>query len=127
MLITVFLQIELHFLWSPLLVFFLIFNFTIISLLIYVSDLLECLFCFCFFTWDFSIVNYSALFVIFGAGRLGFAKFGARSLAVVDDNNFEYDDNTIYKGQFYVIDTLGNVSWINNSSLIDTLIKKGGG
>ena len=36
MLITGFLQIEPHFLWSPLLFFFLIFNFFIISLLIYV-------------------------------------------------------------------------------------------
>ena len=26
-----------------------------------------------------------------------------------------------------MIDTLGNVSWIDNLSLIDTLIKKGGG
>ena len=69
----------------------------------------------------------TAVFVIFGAGRLGLAKSGARSLAVVDDNGFEYDDITVYKGQFYVIDTLGNVSWIDNSSLIDTLIKKGGG
>ena len=51
----------------------------------------------------------------------------ARSLAVVDDNGFEYNDITVYKGQFYVIDTLGNVSWIDNLSLIDTLIKKGGG
>ena len=72
-------------------------------------------------------VNDSAVFVIFGAGRLGFAKSRARSLAVVNDNGFEYDDITVYKGQFYVIDTLGNVSWIDNSSLIDTLIKKGGG
>ena len=52
-------------------------------------------------------VNGSAVFVIFGARRLGFAKSGARSLAVVDDNGFEYDDITVYKGQFYVIDTLG--------------------
>ena len=56
------------------------------------------------------------VFVIFGAGKLGFAKSGARSLAVVDDNGFEYNDITIYMGQFYVIDTLGNVSWIDNLS-----------
>ena len=47
-------------------------------------------------------VNDSAIFVIFGAGRLGFAKSGARSLAVVDDNGFENNDITVYKGQFYV-------------------------
>ncbi|KAK7856562.1 hypothetical protein CFP56_022685 [Quercus suber] len=73
----------------------------------------KCLFFFCFSFWDFSNVNDSAVFVIFGAGRLGFAKSGARSLAVVDDNSFEYDDITVYMGQFYVIDTLGNVSYFN--------------
>ena len=63
-------------------------------------------------------VNDSAVFVIFGAGILGFAKSGAESLTVVDDNDVvEYDDIIVYKGQFYVIDTLGNVSWIDNSSL----------
>ena len=46
-------------------------------------------------------VNDSAVFVIFVAGRLGFAKSGARSLAFVDDNSFEYDDIIVYKGQFY--------------------------
>uniref|UniRef100_A0A7N2R1S4 Uncharacterized protein n=1 Tax=Quercus lobata TaxID=97700 RepID=A0A7N2R1S4_QUELO len=40
-----------------------------------------------------------------------------RSLAIADDNGFEYDNVIVYKGQFYVIDTLGNVSWIDNSSL----------
>ena len=47
-------------------------------------------------------VNDSAVFVIFGAGKLCFAKYGARSLAVVDDNGFENNDITLYKGQFYV-------------------------
>ena len=47
-------------------------------------------------------VNDSAVFVIFGPRKLGSAKFGARSLAVVNDNGFEYNDITIYKGQFYV-------------------------
>ncbi|KAM3709923.1 hypothetical protein ACJW31_02G211300 [Castanea mollissima] len=62
-------------------------------------------------------VNDPAVFVIFGAGRLGFAKPGAESLTVVGNNGFEYDDIILYKGQFYAIDTLGNVSWIDNSSL----------
>ena len=47
-------------------------------------------------------VNDFAVFVIFGAGKLCFVKSGARSLAVVDDNGFEYNDITVYKGQFYV-------------------------
>ena len=37
-------------------------------------------------------VNDFVVVVIFSAGRLGFVKSGARSLAIVDDNNFEYDD-----------------------------------
>ena len=46
-------------------------------------------------------VNDSAIFVIFGAGRLGFAKSGAESLTGVDDNDVvEYDDIIVYKGQF---------------------------
>ena len=44
----------------------------------------------------------TAIFVIFGAGKLCFAKSGARSLAVVNDSGFEYNDITVYKGQFYV-------------------------
>ena len=47
-------------------------------------------------------VNDFAVFVIFGAGKLCFAKSGARSLAIVDDNDFEYNDITVCKGQFYV-------------------------
>ena len=47
-------------------------------------------------------VNDSTVFVIFGAGKLCFAKSRARSLAVVDDNGFENNDITVYKGQFYV-------------------------
>ena len=47
-------------------------------------------------------VNDSAVFVISGAGKLCFAKSGARSLVVVDDSGFEYNDITVYKGQFYV-------------------------
>ena len=43
-----------------------------------------------------------AIFVIFGVGKLCFAKSRARSLAVVDDNGFENNDITVYKGQFYV-------------------------
>ena len=48
-----------------------------------------------------------------------------KSVAVVDDNGFEYDDITVYKGQFYVIDTLGNVSWIDNLSKCISQMKSG--
>ena len=52
--------------------------------------------------WPWTNVNDSAVFVIFGPRKLGSAKFGARSLAVVNNNGFEYNDITVYKGQFYV-------------------------
>ena len=44
----------------------------------------------------------TVVFVIFGARKLCFAKSRARSLAVVDDNGFEYNDITVCKGLFYV-------------------------
>ncbi|KAK4583789.1 hypothetical protein RGQ29_021782 [Quercus rubra] len=62
-------------------------------------------------------VNASAAFVIFNDGKLGFAKSGDKKLILVDRNSFDYDDIIVYKGQFYVINSLGIVSWIDHSSL----------
>ncbi|XP_030973858.1 putative F-box protein At1g65770 [Quercus lobata] len=62
-------------------------------------------------------VNASAAFVIFNDGKLGFAKSGDEELILVDRNSFDYDDIIVYKGQFYVINSLGIVSWIDHSSL----------
>nr|XP_023890180.1 putative F-box protein At1g65770 [Quercus suber] len=62
-------------------------------------------------------VNASAAFVIFNDGKLGFAKSGDEELILVDRNSFDYDDIIVYKGQFYVINSLGIVSWIDQSSL----------
>ena len=62
-------------------------------------------------------VHASAAFVIFNDGKLGFAKSGDKKLILVDRNSFDYDDIIVYKGQFYVINSLGIVSWIDHSSL----------
>ncbi|KAM4129012.1 hypothetical protein ACJW30_02G212400 [Castanea mollissima] len=62
-------------------------------------------------------VNASAAFAIFNDGKLGFAKSGDEELILVDRNSFDYDDIIVYKGQFYVINSLGIVSWIDHSSL----------
>ncbi|XP_059439454.1 putative F-box protein At1g65770 [Corylus avellana] len=59
----------------------------------------------------------SAVFVIFSDGKLAFAKFGDEKWTLVGDASVEYDDIIVYKGQFYVVDRLGNVSWIRCSSL----------
>ncbi|XP_062144576.1 putative F-box protein At1g65770 [Alnus glutinosa] len=64
----------------------------------------------------------SAVFVIFNWGKLAFAKCGDEKWTLVGDQSLEYDDIIVYKGQFYVVDhRLGNVWWINCSSL--TLVK----
>jgi hypothetical protein len=59
----------------------------------------------------------SAVFVIFDDGKLAFAKDGDEKWTLVGDASVEYDDIIVYKGQFYVVDRLGNVSWIKCSSL----------
>ena len=38
-------------------------------------------------------------------------------MILVDRNSFDYDDIIVYNGQFYVINSLGIVSWIDHSSL----------
>lgn len=58
------------------------------------------------------------IFALYDGGKLGFAKYGAEKWTLVDDDNsHEYDDIIVYKDQFYVIDWLGIVSWIECSSL----------
>ncbi|KAJ6682308.1 F-BOX PROTEIN SKIP23 [Salix koriyanagi] len=42
-------------------------------------------------------------------------KHGDKEWTLLDDRNFEYDDITVYKGQFYVVDRRGTVSWIDSS------------
>jgi hypothetical protein len=57
------------------------------------------------------------IFALYDGGKLGFAKYGDEKWTLVDDKNSNYDDIIVYKGQFYVIDRLGIVSWIECSSL----------
>ncbi|XP_058767386.1 putative F-box protein At1g65770 [Vicia villosa] len=54
---------------------------------------------------------------IFQEGKLGIMKHGDEKWKLVDDKNFYYDDVIVFKGQFYVTDKWGTISWIDVSSL----------
>ncbi|KAH1206202.1 F-box protein [Glycine max] len=54
---------------------------------------------------------------IFLEGKLGFMKHGDEKWNLVDNENFFYDDVIVFKGQFYVTDKWGTISWIDTSSL----------
>ena len=60
-------------------------------------------------------VEDKLIFGLFHEGKLGCVKYGDKNWTSVDDHNFYYDDITIYKGQPYVVDRLGTVSWIDSS------------
>ena len=62
-----------------------------------------------------SCVEYKLIFGLFHEGKLGYVKYGDKNWTFVDDNNFYCDDITVYKGQSYVVDGLGIVSWIDSS------------
>ncbi|TKY58328.1 putative F-box protein [Spatholobus suberectus] len=44
-------------------------------------------------------------------------RHGDESWTLVDDKNFFYDDVIVFKGQFYVTDKWGTISWVDTSSL----------
>ncbi|KAM3709917.1 hypothetical protein ACJW31_02G210700 [Castanea mollissima] len=62
-----------------------------------------------------SCVEDKLIFGLFHEGKLGYVKYGDKNWTFVDDHNFYYDDITVYKGQPYVVDRLGTVSWIDSS------------
>ncbi|KAF3440373.1 hypothetical protein FNV43_RR18657 [Rhamnella rubrinervis] len=58
-----------------------------------------------------------SIFVIYDGGKLGFAKYGDQKLTLVDDRISDYNDVIVYRGQPYVVDRWGTVSWIDHTSL----------
>ena len=62
-------------------------------------------------------VEDSVACCIFLEGRLGLMKHGDEKWTLVDDKNFHYDDVIVHKGQFYVTDRWGTISWVDTSSL----------
>ncbi|CAN1122217.1 Putative F-box protein At1g65770 [Linum perenne] len=52
---------------------------------------------------------------IYYEGKLGYWRTGDERWTLLDDKNFEYDDIIPYRGQFYVVDRWGTVSWIDSS------------
>ena len=58
--------------------------------------------------------NDSAIFVVYSNGKLGFAKCGDENMSIVGDGCI-YDDISVYKGLFYVVDRWGIVWWIRST------------
>ncbi|PRQ47290.1 hypothetical protein RchiOBHm_Chr2g0098091 [Rosa chinensis] len=61
------------------------------------------------------IDNVYAVFMIFKRGNLGFVRVGDENLINVDEQNSDYRDIIIYKGQCYVVDYWGIISWVNSA------------
>ncbi|XP_028787315.1 F-box protein At2g26160-like [Neltuma alba] len=55
-------------------------------------------------------------FYVHRDGKLGFSKIGDDEWTLVDDKNSYYDDIIVHKGQLYVVDRWGTISWIDCSS-----------
>ncbi|CAL0313246.1 unnamed protein product [Lupinus luteus] len=62
-------------------------------------------------------VENSVACCVFKEGRLGLMKHGYEKWKLVDENNFYYDDVIVFKGQFYVTDKWGTISWVDICSL----------
>ncbi|KAL1323259.1 hypothetical protein HN51_033611 [Arachis hypogaea] len=62
-------------------------------------------------------VEDSVACCVFLEGRLGIMKHGDEKWALVDDKNFYYDDVIVHRGQFYVTDKWGTISWVDTNSL----------
>lgn len=60
-------------------------------------------------------IGESAIFVIYDQGKLGFANNGAEDFTLIDNRILDYNDIIVYKGQPYVVDRWGTVSWIDSS------------
>ncbi|PRQ47289.1 putative F-box domain-containing protein [Rosa chinensis] len=55
------------------------------------------------------------VFMVYNEGKLGFVRFGDEKLTRVDEQNAHYDDIIVYKGQCYVVDKWGTISWVNSA------------
>jgi hypothetical protein len=60
-------------------------------------------------------VNDCAVLFVYTNGKLGFAKCGDEKYTLIGDLGIGYDDIIVYKGQFYVVDSLGIIWWIRSS------------
>lgn len=57
----------------------------------------------------------SSIFVIYDQRKLGFAKNGDNDITLIDDRNLDCNDMIVHKGQVYVVDRTGTVSWVDPS------------
>lgn len=67
------------------------------------------------FAW--TEVENCMVFSVHEDGKLGVSKIGDDNWTLVDDKNFYYDDIIVHKGQLYVVDKWGTISWIDCSSM----------
>lgn len=56
-----------------------------------------------------------AIFMIRKDGKLEFARCGDEKLTNVDEQSSHYNDIIVYKGQCYVVDKWGIISWVNSA------------
>ncbi|XP_068336893.1 putative F-box protein At1g65770 [Pyrus communis] len=63
---------------------------------------------------DAKKLNDCGIFMICNGGKLGFLRFGDEKWTHVDEQNSHYDDLIVYKGQCYVVDRWGTISWVNS-------------
>ncbi|CAK7355611.1 unnamed protein product [Dovyalis caffra] len=62
-----------------------------------------------------SSTNEYGVLAIFHEGKLAFWRVDDDKWKLLDERNFHYDDIMVYKGQYYVVDRWGTVSWIDSS------------
>ncbi|PRQ47294.1 putative F-box domain-containing protein [Rosa chinensis] len=55
------------------------------------------------------------VFMIYRGGHLAVMRYGDEGWIRVDENNSHYDDLIVYKGQCYVVDKWGTISWISQA------------
>ncbi|KAM1810105.1 hypothetical protein ACFX12_026911 [Malus domestica] len=63
---------------------------------------------------DAKNLNDCGVFMIYNGGKLGFVRSGDEKWTHVDEQNSHYDDIIVYKGQCYVVDRCGTISWVNS-------------
>ncbi|KAL6224426.1 hypothetical protein ACLB2K_003281 [Fragaria x ananassa] len=61
------------------------------------------------------VVKASSTDITATKGSLGFVRVGDEKLTNVDEQNSDYHDIIIYKGQCYVVDNWGIISWVNSA------------
>ncbi|XP_074295615.1 F-box protein At4g35733-like [Silene latifolia] len=65
----------------------------------------------------FVLFGKCGIFMVNDAGELRCFRFHDQNWTNLGDEGTKYDDVVVYKGQYYVVDTLGTVYWIDSESM----------